>query len=80
MDIGASGGHQHACCEAGVHIFQVQLGGVRSAEEIIRKLHLRTHKITPGYSRLTYIWENLKRASKLMLRSNTFMVEAGEET
>lgn len=37
------------------------------------------NKITADYSRLTYIWENLKRASMLMLRSNTFMVEAGVE-
>lgn len=27
----------------------------------------------------TYIWENLKRASMLMLRSNTFMVKSGTE-
>lgn len=38
MDVRAGGGHQHARCQAGVHILQVQLGGVRSAAEIARKL------------------------------------------
>lgn len=41
---------------------------------------MTTHEIAADYGRLTHIWENLKRASMLMLRSNTFMVEAGKET
>lgn len=32
-----------------------------------------------SHKMLTYIWENLKRASMLMLRSNTFMMKSGTE-
>lgn len=32
---------------------------------------------TAIYNTLTHIWENLKRASMLMLRSNTFMMAPG---
>lgn len=35
MDVGAGCSHKHAHCQAGVHILQVQLGGMRSAAQII---------------------------------------------
>lgn len=33
MDVGASGSHEHTNCQAGVHILQVHLGGMRSARK-----------------------------------------------
>lgn len=84
MDVRAGSGHEHARRQAGVHVLQVQLGGARSAADYTQvgddgdtPTHT-PHQITADYSGLTYIWENLKRASMLMLRSNTSMVAAGE--
>lgn len=34
MNVGAGGGHDHTQRQAGVHILQVHLGGVRSATQI----------------------------------------------
>lgn len=34
MDVGASCSHKHTNCQAGVHILQVHLGGMRSAKKI----------------------------------------------
>lgn len=84
MDVRPGGGHKHARCQAGVHVLQVQLGGARSAADYTQVEddgHTHTqYQITADYSGLTYIWENLKRASMLMLRSNTSIVAAGEES
>lgn len=82
MDVRAGGSHEHARRQAGVHVLQVQLSGARSAADYTQVEddgHTR-YQITADYSGLTYIWENLKRASMLMLRSNTSMVAAGEES
>lgn len=81
MDVRACCSHKHADCQAGVHILQVHLGGMRSAkkEKITVNKAWQVDKgydwhHTAIYSTLTYIWENLNKASTLMLRSNTFMI------
>lgn len=80
VDIGAGGGHEHAQCQAGVHILQVLLRGLRSAtQSAVNRLNAITARGERwgACTELTYIWENVNSASMLMLRSNTFMVEAG---
>lgn len=80
VDVGAGGGHKHAQCQAGVHILQMLLRGLRSAtQSAVNRLNANTPqgKRWSACTELTYIWEKVNRASMLMLRSNTFMVEAG---
>lgn len=54
----------------------------RDLQQITHKWRMMDtrYQTTADYSGLTYIWENLKRASMLMLRSNTSMVATGEES
>lgn len=73
MRVGASRRQEHARRQAGVDLLQVHLGGMRSAGG--KRTRLRSAAPIGNKSDVqTYIWENLKRASKLMLRSNAFMV------
>lgn len=80
MNVGAGSGYQHAQRQAGVHILQVLLRGLGSV------MHTRVNQLqvksegAAGAGRRTYIWEKVNRASRLMLRSNTFMVKPGRKS
>lgn len=46
MDVGASRGHKHTNCQAGVHILQVHLGGMRSAKKDNREQDMRDEHLS----------------------------------
>lgn len=65
MDVGASCSHKHTNCQAGVHILQVHLGGMRSEKKDYNEQGwtkdtlVIEDKVRGGHSNLLYAYVHL---------------------